>query len=145
LKREVFKVVKRGREFGTPGYFARLCFYISLVAYLQYQWVTQVSSLTLAIAFGLSKALIGFNVMHDANHGAISRSAWVNDILGFAMDCIGGQKWFWILGHTTHHAYTNNNLKDPDGFAAGTYVLTAQHLFTYLVLNDVSIYPPPCV
>jgi len=123
MKREVFKIVPRGREFGTMGYYCRITFYMILVAYLQYQWMTQVSTLTLAISFGMAKALIGLNIMHDANHGSISRKTWINDILGFAMDYIGGQKWFWILGHTTHHAYTNNQFKDPDGFAAEPLLL----------------------
>ena len=123
MKREVFKIVRRGREFGTPGYFFRISCYMILVAYLQYRWITEVSTLRLAVAFGIAKAFIGLNIMHDANHGAISRKTWVNDILGFAMDYIGGQKWFWILGHTTHHAYTNNHFKDPDGFAAEPVIL----------------------
>lgn len=35
LKQEVFKIVPRGKEFGTPGYFARAIFYVALYFGLQ--------------------------------------------------------------------------------------------------------------
>lgn len=35
LKQEVFKIVPRGKEFGTPGYFARAIFYLVLYFSLQ--------------------------------------------------------------------------------------------------------------
>lgn len=73
LKREVFKIVRRGKEFGTTGYFARAIFYIVLFFALQFVWVTQGTSLPLAIAYGVAHALIGLNVQHDANHGAASK------------------------------------------------------------------------
>jgi fatty acid desaturase (delta-4 desaturase) len=68
-------------------------------------------------------ALIGLNVQHDANHGAASRTVWINDVLGLGADLIGGSKWLWMQKHWTHHAYTNHHEKDPDGFAAEPFVL----------------------
>ena len=100
IKSEVFKIVRRGREFGTPGYFLRAFMYIAFFFYLQYQWVQQ-TSYTLALIYGVSKALIGLNVQHDANHGAASRKVWVNDILGLGADFIGGSKWLWMEKHWT--------------------------------------------
>ena len=50
----------------------------------------------LAVAFGVSQALIGLNVQHDANHGAIDRSGRWNDFLGFGADMIGGSKYNWL-------------------------------------------------
>jgi fatty acid desaturase (delta-4 desaturase) len=123
IKREVFKIVRRGREFGTNGYFFRAFFYIGLYAVLDYFWTTQVSTLKLALAFGVSQALIGLNVQHDANHGAASKKPWVNDLLGFGADMIGGCKWNWQVQHWTHHAFTNHNEMDPDSFNAEPMLL----------------------
>ncbi len=77
----------------------------------------------MAIAFGVSQALIGLNVQHDANHGAMSKKSWVNDLFGFGADAIGGCKWNWMSQHWTHHAFTNHNIKDPDSFNAEPLLL----------------------
>ena len=118
IKREVFKIVRRGREFGTPWFFVRVFIYISLLATLQYIWVSSGSSVRLAIMLGVSQALIGLNVQHDANHGAASRKSWVNDVLGFGADFIGGCKWNWMSQHWTHHAYCNHREMDPDSISS---------------------------
>jgi len=128
VKREVFKIVRRGREFGTTGYFARAFFYISFFFFMQYKFATSTtylyfdnwyeSGFFLAIVFGISQAWIGLNVQHDANHGAASKKPWVNDLLGFGADLIGGCKWSWLAQHWTHHAYTNHSDKDPDSFSS---------------------------
>lgn len=123
LKREVFRIVPRGREFGTPGYLARALLYVSVFLYLQYLWMARGTSLPLAVLYGVAMALVGLNVQHDANHGAASRAVWVNDLLGLGADLIGGSRWLWMQKHWTHHAYTNHRDKDPDGFAAEPLVL----------------------
>ena len=101
IKREVFKIVRRGREFGTLGWYTRCAFYVSFFFYLQYLWVTQGPSWTLALIYGASQALIGLNVQHDANHGAASKNHYVNDILGLGADFIGGSRWLWLEQHWT--------------------------------------------
>lgn len=123
IKREVFKIVKRGKEYGTWGYFFRAFFYIGLLIALTYLWMTVGTSIPLAIALGMSQASIGLNVQHDGNHGAASKKPWVNDLLGFGADFIGGSKWLWMEQHWTHHAYTNHNVKDPDSFSAEPMML----------------------
>jgi len=123
IKKEVFKIVRRGREFGTPGYMARALFYIGLFFTLQYMWAFNGSTLPLAIIYGMSAAFIGLNVQHDANHGAVSKKAWINDIMGLGADFIGGSKWLWIEQHWTHHAYTNHAEKDPDSYGAEPMLL----------------------
>jgi fatty acid desaturase (delta-4 desaturase) len=55
----------------------------------------------LAVAYGISQALIGLNVQHDANHGAASKKAWVNNLLGLGTDLIGSSKWLWMEQHWT--------------------------------------------
>jgi fatty acid desaturase (delta-4 desaturase) len=101
IKSEVFKIVRRGKEFGTPGYFFRAMCYISFFFYLQLLWVSLGTSFNLAIIYGVSMAFIGLNVQHDANHGAASRKTWVNDLLGLGADFIGGCKWLWMEKHWT--------------------------------------------
>jgi fatty acid desaturase (delta-4 desaturase) len=123
IKREVFKIVRRGKEFGTYGWFARCFFYVGLFFGLQYLWVFSGSTFALAIAYGISQALIGLNVQHDANHGAASKTPWINDVLGLGADFIGGSKWLWMEQHWTHHAYTNHAVKDPDSFGAEPFML----------------------
>eukprot|EP00535_Pseudo-nitzschia_heimii_P010006 CAMPEP_0197179426 /NCGR_PEP_ID=MMETSP1423-20130617/4380_1 /TAXON_ID=476441 /ORGANISM="Pseudo-nitzschia heimii, Strain UNC1101" /LENGTH=455 /DNA_ID=CAMNT_0042629337 /DNA_START=24 /DNA_END=1388 /DNA_ORIENTATION=- len=131
IKDEVFKIVRRGREFGTPGYFFRAVLYLAIFFYLQYSWM-QKSSYSLAIVYGISMGLVGLNVQHDANHGAASKKIWVNDLLGLGADLIGGSKWLWMEKHWTHHAYTNHRDKDPDGLAAEPFI----------ILNDYDLSNP---
>lgn len=124
----MFKIVRRGREFGTPGYFFRAFSYIGLFFFMQYKFATSTtffnydnwyeSGVFLAVAFGVAQAFIGLNVQHDANHGAASKRPWVNDLLGFGTDLIGSNKWNWMAQHWTHHAYTNHSEKDPDSFSS---------------------------
>mmetsp|Transcript_8385 Transcript_8385/g.11009 ORF Transcript_8385/g.11009 Transcript_8385/m.11009 type:complete len:471 (+) Transcript_8385:226-1638(+) len=123
IKREVFKIVRRGREFGTFGWFARAFVYIGLYIYLQYLWLTEGVSWQLAIVYGVAQAFIGLNVQHDANHGAASKTPFVNNLLGLGADFIGGSKWLWMQQHWTHHSYTNHGGKDPDAFGAEPLLL----------------------
>lgn len=123
IKSEVYKIVRRGREFGTTGWHFRAAFYTALFFYLQYLWVTQGPSWSLAVVYGIAHAFIGLNVQHDANHGAASKNHWINDIYGLGADFIGGSKWLWQLQHWTHHAYTNHCDKDPDSFGAEPMLL----------------------
>jgi len=123
IKKEVYKIVPKGNDYGTWGYFFRATFYIFLLAVCEYVWVKHGSSVKLAIILGISQAFIGLNVQHDGNHGAASKKAWVNDFLGFGADFIGGSKWLWMEQHWTHHAYTNHHLKDPDSFSAEPMLL----------------------
>ncbi|TVM01689.1 MAG: acyl-CoA desaturase, partial [Candidatus Brocadia sp. WS118] len=39
--------------------------------------------------------LVGFNIMHDGNHGSYSKNKTVNWIMGFTLDLIGGSHMFW--------------------------------------------------
>jgi fatty acid desaturase (delta-4 desaturase) len=97
----VFKIVRRGREFGTPGWYFRCFCYIAFFFGMQYLWVTSKTSYWMAVVYGVAQAFIGLNVQHDANHGAASRKPWVNDILGLGADFIGGSKVLWMEQHWT--------------------------------------------
>ena len=69
----------------------------------------------LAVSLGLAIAGIGMGVMHDANHGAWSRSAGINRWVGYSIDCMGASSFIWRTKHNTlHHTWTNIGGLDDD-------------------------------
>ncbi len=72
-------------------------------------------SLTLCVVLGMVLSSIGFNVMHDACHGAYSSKKWVNETLGLSLNALGGNAFFWKQKHNIlHHTYTNIEGVDDD-------------------------------
>jgi linoleoyl-CoA desaturase len=64
---------------------------------------------------GFLSACIGFNVMHDANHGSYSSKAWVNNTLGLTLNALGGNSFIWRHKHNIiHHTYPNVDGIDDD-------------------------------
>ena len=51
--------------------------------------------LLLTVVMGLGIAGIGLSVMHDANHGGYSNKSWVNNLLGFSLNIVGGNAFNW--------------------------------------------------
>nr|A0PJ29.1 RecName: Full=Acyl-lipid (7-3)-desaturase; AltName: Full=Acyl-lipid 4-desaturase; AltName: Full=Delta-4 desaturase; Short=PsD4Des [Rebecca salina]AAY15136.1 delta-4 desaturase [Rebecca salina] len=89
---------------------------IALEAYMLYAGKRLLPSIVLGWLF----ALIGLNIQHDANHGALSKSASVNLALGLCQDWIGGSMILWLQEHVVmHHLHTNDVDKDPDQKAHG--------------------------
>ncbi|MEO6583081.1 MAG: acyl-CoA desaturase [Ferruginibacter sp.] len=73
------------------------------------------TGLALAALLGVIIGSIGFNVMHDSCHGAYSSKKWVNTLLGFSLNAIGGNAFFWKQKHNIlHHTYTNIEGVDDD-------------------------------
>lgn len=69
----------------------------------------------LCIVMGLGIAGIGLSVMHDANHGGYSNKSWVNNLLGFSLNIVGGNAFNWKVQHNVlHHTYTNIHDVDED-------------------------------
>jgi linoleoyl-CoA desaturase len=69
----------------------------------------------LALSQGLAIAGIGMAVMHDANHGAYSKSPAVNRWVGYSIDCMGASSFIWRTKHNTlHHTWTNVEGVDDD-------------------------------
>jgi len=69
----------------------------------------------LAIGLGSSMAFIGFNVCHDALHGAYSSKPWKNHLLGWLFNIIGANAYIWKITHNQiHHTYTNIVGHDAD-------------------------------
>lgn len=69
----------------------------------------------LCCLFGLLQATIGFNVMHDANHGSYSTKKWINNLMGLTANMMGVNAWMWKQKHNIiHHTYTNVDGVDDD-------------------------------
>lgn len=64
---------------------------------------------------GFGMAGIGLAIMHDANHGAYSKSQRVNNIVGFILNFMGGYQYNWKIQHNVlHHSFTNVDGYDED-------------------------------
>jgi len=71
--------------------------------------------LILAILLGMTMAFIGFNICHDALHGAYSSNKKINTSLGFIFNIIGANPYVWGITHNiVHHTYTNIPGHDED-------------------------------
>jgi linoleoyl-CoA desaturase len=67
------------------------------------------------LLMGVGMAGIGFNVMHDANHGSISNKTWVAELMSYSMNMLGGNAAIWKIQHNVlHHTYTNIYGHDED-------------------------------
>lgn len=85
--------------------------YFMLLFYPMAGWI----AIILCAVLGLVLALIGFNVMHDACHGCYSSRPWVNEVLGYTLNLIGGNSFIWKQKHNIlHHTYTNVDGLDDD-------------------------------
>lgn len=70
---------------------------------------------SLYVIMGVGLAGIGMSVMHDANHGAYSNKSWVNDLLGYSLNVVGGNAFNWKIQHNVlHHTFTNIEGVDED-------------------------------
>ncbi|HYG04625.1 MAG TPA: acyl-CoA desaturase [Chryseosolibacter sp.] len=92
-----------------------------------------------ALVMGLGMAGIGLAVMHDANHGAYSKILWVNNLIGYSLNLVGGHAFNWKVQHNVlHHTYTNIHDVDEDISPRGVLRMTphgewkTMHQFQYL-------------
>ena len=94
-------------------------FFISLMLLLYVSLLSGIFpifiQLMLAILLGITMSFVGFNVCHDALHGAYSSNKKVNKRLGFIFNLIGANTYVWNLTHNiVHHSYTNIDGHDED-------------------------------
>ena len=72
--------------------------------------------LMLCVSYGLAASAVGFNIFHDANHGAMSSSLRVNlawAVLASIM--LGPSRYLWNYKHNVlHHRNTNIHTWDDD-------------------------------
>jgi linoleoyl-CoA desaturase len=74
-------------------------------------WLVQ----SMWLIMGVGVAGIGLSIMHDANHGAFSDKPFVNRLMGYSLNLIGGNALNWRIQHNVlHHTFTNIDGKDED-------------------------------
>ncbi|MGF7216484.1 linoleoyl-CoA desaturase [Spirosoma lacussanchae] len=89
--------------------------YVSLYGLILSNQFGPWAMLGLAMLLGMFAAFIGFNVSHDALHGAFSSRRWVNRILGNSFYLLGANPYVWTITHNVvHHTYTNIPGHDED-------------------------------
>jgi linoleoyl-CoA desaturase len=85
--------------------------FIALIILNPPVWV----AMCLWFGMGLGISGIGMSIMHDANHGAFSKSVTVNKWLGYTINLAGAGVINWKLQHNIlHHTYTNVAKVDED-------------------------------
>ena len=71
--------------------------------------------LALSVVFGLVNAGIGFGIMHDGAHGSYCQKPWLNNLMGYTLNLMGGSVFFWKIKHNViHHNVTNIEGHDDD-------------------------------
>jgi linoleoyl-CoA desaturase len=81
--------------------------------------------LGLCLIMGVGVAGIGLAVMHDANHGAYSNKSWLNNLVGYSLNMVGGNAFNWKVQHNVlHHTYTNIHDVDEDISPRGVLRMT---------------------
>lgn len=71
--------------------------------------------LGMVVLMALGLAGIGLSVMHDANHGAYTKSTRVNNFIGYSLNLVGANAFNWKVQHNVlHHTYTNVHEEDED-------------------------------
>lgn len=106
--------------------------------------------LFLCVFMGVAVAGIGLSVMHDANHGAYTGKPWVNDLLGYSLNFVGGNAFNWKVQHNVlHHTYTNIHDVDEDISPRGILRMTPhgewksfhrfQHVYAWFVYGLMTL------
>jgi linoleoyl-CoA desaturase len=89
--------------------------YVALYALILSNQFGLWTMLGMAILLGMFASFIGFNVSHDAIHGAFSSKGWVNRLLASSFYLIGANPYVWKITHNVvHHTYTNIPGHDED-------------------------------
>jgi len=71
--------------------------------------------LPIAMLLGMFCAFVGFNICHDAIHGAFSSNTTINRIFSAVFNLVGANPYVWTITHNAvHHTYTNIPGHDED-------------------------------
>lgn len=82
-------------------------------------------NILLCMVWALSIASVGFNVMHDANHGGYSNHPRINKLFSLSAELLGMSGFRWRIKHNVwHHTYTNIAGFDDDVETYGLMRLT---------------------
>ncbi len=78
-------------------------------------WQSVAMVLFLYALAGLAKSIVGLAVMHDANHGSLSKNKKINNFVSYTLNMIGGHNTNWKIQHNyLHHSFTNIHGVDED-------------------------------
>jgi linoleoyl-CoA desaturase len=88
-----------------------LPYFLMVFGVIESKWIMLLMSLTM----GVGMAGIGLSIMHDANHGSFSNIPWVNKMMTYSMEILGGNGLNWRIQHNVlHHSFTNVHDLDED-------------------------------
>lgn len=88
-----------------------LPFFLMIFGVIENHWLM----LLMSAIMGVGMAGIGLSIMHDANHGAFSKYNWLNKLMSFSMEVLGGNSTNWRIQHNVlHHSFTNVHDMDED-------------------------------
>lgn len=91
---------------------ALVAIYVTLVFFTPSSTIV---CLLLCALLGAATAAVGFNVMHDGNHGSFSKNPIVNRVAANVAEFVGASQFMWNMKHNViHHAYTNIDGIDDD-------------------------------
>ncbi|HSG31960.1 MAG TPA: acyl-CoA desaturase [Thermodesulfobacteriota bacterium] len=93
-----------------------------------------------AVSLSLALNAVGFNIMHDGNHRAYSNNPYINKLMGYSLDLIGGSSYFWNWKHNyLHHTYPNITGIDDD-IEPGIFARLSPHQKRYFFHRYQHIY-----
>jgi len=99
-------------------------------------------NLLLCLVWALAIASVGFNVMHDANHGGYSDNPRINKLVSLSAEMLGMSGFRWRTKHNIwHHTYTNIAGFDDDVETFGLMRLTPRAPWKPLHRAQVWYYP----
>ncbi|MEJ2597819.1 MAG: acyl-CoA desaturase [Anaerolineales bacterium] len=82
-------------------------------------------NVVLCLVWAMAIASVGFNVMHDANHGGYSNNPRINKLVSLSAELLGMSGFRWRVKHNIwHHTYTNIAGFDDDVETFGLMRLT---------------------
>jgi linoleoyl-CoA desaturase len=132
----------------TPSMWAQAVFWMggtaALLALLSSGALPALVAWPLAGLLGVFMAATGFNVGHDAIHGAFSNNRMINGLLSFTFDVSGASSYTWSNAHNfVHHTYTNvpgvDHDLDPGPFMVFTakenphWIYRFQHIYSFVL------------
>jgi linoleoyl-CoA desaturase len=87
--------------------------YITLYALIISGMFAPAAAFWLVLLFGATAALTGFNIAHDAVHGALFRQRRWNKLLSYCFEITGISSYAWYLKHNLVH-HNNPNVSQAD-------------------------------
>ncbi len=99
-------------------------------------------NVAVCLVWAMSIASVGFNVMHDANHGAFSNNPRINKLMSLSAEMLGMSGFRWRIKHNVwHHTYTNIVGFDDDVETFGLMRLTPRAPWKPLFRAQVWYFP----